>query len=64
MFDSGVVHPCPGGCAVEVLRAMRSTGQKPGLVDRLIHAHYASLSARMATFEQASRKLPGAVVLA
>jgi predicted nucleic acid-binding protein len=64
MFERGVVHPSHGACAVGVLRAMKSSGQKPGLVDRLIHAHYASLPARMATFEKASRKLSGAVVLA
>src|SRR5262249_13335746 len=60
MFESGVVHPCHGGCAVKVLRAMKSSGQKPGLVDRLIHAQYAALPAGMATFEKASRKLAGA----
>jgi len=64
MLDRGVIHPCHGACALEVLRAMKSPGQKPGLVDRLIHAQYASLPAGMATFEKASRKLPGAVVLA
>lgn len=64
MLERGVVHPCHGACAVAVLRAMKSSGQKPGLVDRLIHAHYASASAGMATFEKASRKLTGAIVLA
>ncbi len=63
MIERGVVHPSQGACAVEVLRAMKSSGQKPGLVDRLIHAHYTSLSAGLATFEKASRKLTGAVVL-
>lgn len=64
MLDCGVVHPCQGACAGEVLRAMKSPSQKPGLVDRLIHAHYTSLPAGMATFEKASRKLTGAIVLA
>jgi hypothetical protein len=64
MLERGVVHPCQGACAVGVLQAMKSSGQKPGLVDRLIHAQYASLPAGMATFEKASRKLTGAVVLA
>ena len=64
MLERGVVHPCYGACAVGVLRAMRSSGQKPGLVDRLIHTHYASLPAGMATFEKASRTLTGTVVLA
>ena len=64
MLERGVVHPCQGASAVDVLRVMRSSGQKPGLMDRLIHAHYTSLPAGMATFEKASRKLTGAVVLA
>jgi len=63
MLERGVVHPCPGACSVEVLRAMKASGQKPGLVDRLIHAEYSSLPAGMATFERASRKLTGAIVL-
>ena len=63
MFERGVVHPCHGACAVDVLGAMKSSGQKPGLADRLIHAHYASLPARTATFEKASRKLSGTLVL-
>jgi len=64
MLEREVVYPCQGACAVEVLRAMKSSGQKLGLVDRLIHAHYASLPAGLATFEKASRKLSGTVVLA
>jgi len=64
MLERGVVEPAPGSCALQVLRAMKSAGQKPGLVDRLIHAQYASLPARMASFEKTSRKLTGAVVLA
>jgi len=64
MLERGAVHPSQGACAIEVLRAMKSSGQKPGLVDRLIHAHYTSLPAGMVTFEKASRKLSGAVVLA
>jgi predicted nucleic acid-binding protein len=63
MLERGVIHPCHGACAVDVLRAMKSSGQKPGLVDRLIHAQYASLPAGMVTFEKASRKLSRAIVL-
>jgi hypothetical protein len=48
---------------VEVLKAMQSSGQKPGLIDRLIHSQYASLPAPMATFEKSSRKLIGTFVL-
>jgi predicted nucleic acid-binding protein len=64
MLERGVVHPCQGASGIEVLRSMKSSGQKPGLVDRLIHAQYASLPAGLATFEKASRKLAGTVVLA
>ena len=64
MLERGVVHPSTGATAVEVLRSTKSSGQKPGLVDRLIHAQYASLPAGMATIERASRKLARTVVLA
>jgi len=63
MLDSGFVHASAGACAIDVLRSMMSAGRKPGLVDRLIHAHYASLRASMATFEKASSKLAGTRVL-
>jgi predicted nucleic acid-binding protein len=63
MLESGVVHSSRGDSAVEVLRAMKSSGQKLGLVDGLIHAHYVSLPAGMATFEKAFKKLAGSVVL-
>lgn len=64
MIERDVVQPCQGSRAIAVLRAMKSSGQRPGLVDRLIHAQYASLPAGMATSEKASRKLPGTLVLA
>lgn len=63
MFERGPIKASPGGCAVEVLRAMESSPRKPGLVDRLIHAEYASKLAPMVTIERASRKLPNVVVL-
>jgi predicted nucleic acid-binding protein len=63
MLEHGVVHPGPGERAVEVLRAMKTAGQKPGVVDRLIHAQYASVPSGMVTFEGASGKLPGTIVL-
>jgi predicted nucleic acid-binding protein len=63
MIERGAVQPLSGASVVEVLKAMQSSGQKPGLIDRLIHSQYASLSAPMATFEKSSRKLLGTVVL-
>lgn len=64
MFERGAVEPADDACVLEVLHAMESGAQKPGLVDRLIHAQYARLAAPMATFERASRKLAGTQVLA
>jgi hypothetical protein len=63
MFERGVVCAPQDSHAADVLRALKSSGQKPGLVDRLIHARCAAMPAGMATFEKASRKLAGAVVL-
>jgi predicted nucleic acid-binding protein len=63
MLERGPVESCDGSCAVEVLSTMKRAGQKPGMVDRLIHAHYASLPAALVSFERASRKLSGALVL-
>ena len=63
MIERGPVQPLSGTAVIEILGAMRSTGQKPGLIDRLIHSHYANLPAPMATFEKSSRKLIGALVL-
>jgi predicted nucleic acid-binding protein len=64
MMDHGAVEPLSGESVVEILRDMQSSSQKPGLIDRLIHSHYASLRAQMATFEKSSRKLLGVHVLA
>jgi predicted nucleic acid-binding protein len=63
LLESGAIHACQGAGAVQVLHEMKSSGQKPGLIDRLIHAHYASLPEHLATFEKASGKLSGAQVL-
>jgi predicted nucleic acid-binding protein len=63
MLERGVILPSPGSRSIEVLRGMKASGQKPGLVDRLIHAQYASLPASLVTFEKASRRLTGAVLL-
>lgn len=53
---------CPG--VVEEVIARRDLARaNPGLVDRIIHAEYRRAGFRMATFEKASRKLPGVSVL-
>ncbi len=63
MLLSGLVSPEPDGCAVEALRAAARGPQRPGLVDRLIHAQYMSRELRLVSFEKASRKLSQALVL-
>lgn len=63
MFDNGMLLPEDGGCAPAVLRKAASGSQKPGFVDRLIHARYAHGKLRLATFEKASGKMPRTVVL-
>lgn len=47
--------------ALRALRSARGASSKPGFVDRLIHDNYRP--ARLATFEKAAARLPGAVLL-
>lgn len=63
MFESDLVLPEPGGCAPAALAECRRAPSKPGFVDRLIHAQYASHGARLLSFEKAARKLPGGETL-
>ena len=60
---SDLAVPEPGGSALEALDAALASSQKPGLVDRLIHAQYMKTAGAFASFEKAARKLEGAVVL-
>ena len=60
---SELVDPEPDGSAPEALDAALASSQKPGFVDRLIHAQYMRTAGGMASFEKASGKLEGAVVL-
>ena len=60
---SGDALPEPGSRAIQALQSSLSAGQKPGFVDRLIHAQYARLGRRLVSFEAAARKLQDAVVL-
>lgn len=63
MFDSGDVQPEPGGCSHEVLNECLKSASKPGFVDRMIHARYRRHGAKLMTFEKASGKMLGVVVL-
>ncbi len=62
-LQSGAVEPEPQGCAAQALEAASSSSAKPGFADRLIHAQYLRHAARVASFDAAFRKLPGALVL-
>ena len=61
--DSDLVALEGGGCAREVLVTMSASTQKPGLVDRLIHAQYLKQADEVATFEKALGKLEKVTVL-
>jgi len=62
LLESGDVTPT--GRALEVLRSLgKAASAKPGFLDRVIHAEITSRGGRMATFEKASAKLPGTIVL-
>ena len=63
LLKSDLVSPAPDGCAMLSLEHMTTSGQKPGFVDRLIHAQYRRRCAALVSFETASRKLENAVVL-
>jgi predicted nucleic acid-binding protein len=62
-LESGWVREEPNGTAKKTLQAALSSAQKPGFVDRLIHAQYRRASCRLATFEKASKRLVGTVLL-
>jgi len=64
LLQSGLVEPELTGCALDALQAMATGPQKPGFVDRLIHAQYARLGARSVSFDRAFRKLTNALLLA
>lgn len=63
MLSSGLVDPADGPAILSVLEAAWRPPAKPGFVDRLIHAQYRRASADLATFERASRRLPGTMIL-
>ena len=62
-LSSGLVAPEAGASALEALSAAATSSQKPGFVDRLIHAQYIKMAGGIVTFERAAGKLEGAVVL-
>ena len=60
---SGFVEPEENGVAVQALESITGSSQKPGFVDRMIHAQYGMIPATLITFEKASRRLDGVIVL-
>jgi predicted nucleic acid-binding protein len=60
---SGLVAPEHGGGALDALDAAVASSQKPGFVDRLIHSQYMQIAGVLVSFEKASGRLEGAVVL-
>ncbi len=62
-LGSGLVSPEPGASAPQALADALASATKPGFVDRLIHSQYMKTAGGLATFEKASGKLEGAVVL-
>jgi predicted nucleic-acid-binding protein len=63
MLTDGPVRAEAGSPIVEVLQAALGGVQKPGFVDRLIHAEYLAGDAGMVSFEQAARRLPRTRIL-
>lgn len=59
MFAEGSVVPADGPEIFGVLKQALKAGQKPGFVDRLVHARYSVAEATLVSFEKAARKLSG-----
>ncbi len=62
-LKSAFVEKEENGAALESLESIAISSQKPGFVDRMIHARYEKIPAALATFEKASGKLDGVIVL-
>jgi predicted nucleic acid-binding protein len=62
-LQSGFAEEEENGAAVEALGSISTSSQKPGFVDRMIHAQYGKIPAALVTFEKASGKLDHAIVL-
>ena len=62
-LQSAFVEPEEHGVASEALESILVSAQKPGFVDRLIHAQYGNIPAALVTFEKASGKLDSAILL-
>lgn len=58
-LQSGFVELEENSAAVEALESIAVSSQKPGFVDRMIHAQYAKIPANLVTFERASSKARG-----
>jgi predicted nucleic acid-binding protein len=63
LLESGEFGLAADGCALDVLRQLQNAPQRPGFVDRLIHAQYLCGAQRVASFDEGFRKLRGGTVL-
>lgn len=61
LFAEGEIEPI--GAVAEVFAVNGLASAKPGFIDRLIHAAYASAADEMVSFEKAARKLKSVRVL-
>ena len=62
-LESGAVSEEGGGMAKKALQSSLASPNKPGFIDRLIHAQYFNASRRLVTFEKASKRLAGTLLL-
>lgn len=63
VLRSGLVEPAEGPAVLEALERTARSPSNPGFVDRLIHAQYERMTARMASFERAAARLPATTAL-
>ena len=63
LLESGKVVPEHDSRVLDVIKISKSSSNKPGFVDRLIHAQYRQASRQLVTFEKASKRLVGTRVL-
>ena len=63
MLAEGPITTMDGSVVLDALKASQHGSQKPGFVDRLIHAQYRSAAAGMVSFEKAAKRLSDTQVL-
>lgn len=63
MLTEGSICVVDGSPILDVMRTCLESSQKPGFVDRLIHAQYAADGIELLSFEKAAGRLPNTRVL-